>query len=205
MTGRFVVVLLAQAALVVSGAAWAAVELPVFRLDSPETARPHEEIIVAVTPVDGAWLYAYPLDQLVGLFELDDLDHDLRPISSVDYGVVELRPDGDGRFTGSISAPVGDYALVPYPEVIGELPADGAYPEAAPLSVVPPAAPTPSGRPTGLILVAAALAAIAIVLFVDRWIRRRRDVDDYFERDFRDPPAMGGIWPSGGSGGGGLG
>lgn len=205
MVIRFVLLLLAQVALVASGTVWADAELPAFRLHAPETTGADEEVVVAVAPVDGASLYGYPLDRLVGLFELEQLDEDLRPIGPVDYRVVELRPDGNGRFTGSISAPVGEYALVPYPEVIGELLKDGAYPEAALLRVVPLAPPSPSGRPIGLILLVAAAVAIGIPVLVGRLIRRRRAVDDYFEHDFRDPPTLGGIWPSGGGGGGGAG
>lgn len=202
MAIRFGLFLLAQVALVFSGAAWADTELPAFTLHAPETTEADEGVVVAVTPVDGASLYGYPLDRIVGLFERDQLDEDLRPISPVDYSVVELRPDGNGRFTGTISAPVGEYALVPYPEVVGELPTDGDYPDAALLRVTPLTPPSPSGRPTGLILLAAATVAIGIPVVVNRWIRRRRDVDDYFEHDFRDPPTLGGIWPSGGGGGG---
>lgn len=202
MAVQVVVALLASVALGVSGAAWASVEMPGFRLHAPETAAVDEEIVVEVAAVDGASLYVHPLDRLVGLVPLEDLDEDLRPLRAVDYIVVELRPAGDGRFTGSVSAPVGDYALVPYPDVTGDLPADGAYPDAALLSVLPPTSPPASGRPIGLVLIVAAAVAIGIPVVVTRWIRRRSDIDDYFDRDFRDPPTLGGIWPSGGGGGG---
>lgn len=203
MAGRVVVALLATAALGVSGSAWASVEMPGFRLHSPGTAVVDEEIVVEVAAVDGASLYVHPLDRLVGLFPLEDLDEDLRPRRAADFIVVELRPARDGRFTGSVSAPVGDYALVPYPEVTGDLPAGGAYPDPALLSVVPPSSPPASGAPTGRLLAVAAALAVGVPVAVSRWIRRRRDIDDYFDRDFRDPPTLGGIWPGGGGGGGG--
>lgn len=54
----------------------------------------------------------------------------------------------------------------------------------------------------GLVLLVALLLLMGIPLLVNAWARRREDVDNYHERDFRDPPTMGGTWPSGGSGGG---
>lgn len=54
-----------------------------------------------------------------------------------------------------------------------------------------------------IIFIAVVAAAVAITVGLNRWSRRRADeVDDYFEREHRDPPTMGGgTWPQGGSGG----
>lgn len=198
MSVRVVVILLTHAVLLVSGPAWASTELPGFTIHAQETAGPDEQVHLAVTPVDGAWLYVHPLDRLVGLFEIDDLDDDLRPVTGAGYRTVELVSDGDGGFQGWVSVEPGEYALVPYPDVVGELPAEGTHPEAVLLSVEPIGPPARSGGSTGWVLLAALVVAVAIPVLVSRWIRRRRDVDDYFERDFRDPPTLGGIWPNGG-------
>lgn len=49
-----------------------------------------------------------------------------------------------------------------------------------------------------IIFVAIVLAAVALIVGVNRWSRNRAEVDDYYERDYRAPPAG----PRGGIGGG---
>lgn len=57
---------------------------------------------------------------------------------------------------------------------------------------------------TGWILLGMVTVAVMAAVGMNRWAKRRNaEVDDYFDRDFRDPPAMGGgPWPPGGGGGG---
>lgn len=59
---------------------------------------------------------------------------------------------------------------------------------------------------TAVVLSLILLVAVVLPVLVNRWGRRRDDeVDGYWERDFRDPPTMGGGgWPGGGGSGGGM-
>ena len=52
----------------------------------------------------------------------------------------------------------------------------------------------------GALLAAGIVALVAVPVAVNRWIRSRSEVDDYYERDHRDPPAFG--TPSSPGGGG---
>lgn len=202
---RSVAVIVAAVALL-PGLAWAASELPEFRMQvSRSTAVAGDEIVVSVSPVDDANLYGYPLDHLVGVFEIDDLDGNLRPSGDVEYGMIEMRTHPNGGLTGSFHPTgVGEYAMVPYPEEVGELPAGALYPKPVPITVEPVGSDyEASGRPIGLILIALFVLAVGIPIAVTRLGRRwESEVDDYYERDYRDPPTMGGgAWPNGGGGG----
>lgn len=163
-------------AILVGVAQVAAAKTPPFSMTvSNEAATPGESVTVEVEiDLEYSDFSAEDLNGLLGLFPADAVDENLRPLRPYDFTPVGLPRVEDRVYRGTFTAPsdVGDYVLVPFPNVTRELNGADTYPDPVTITVQATTAPT-DGAPTRL-LPLAGMGGLAMLAAGVAVVRRRR-------------------------------